>query len=288
MRSDSKYCSNAHRTAAWRRRTTTGHSPEREDARTASVPSRQLADALSAAAGRTAGALGAGTAADPVDLDVIAVNARALIARARKGHPDIDWDDTIPAPTTAVVSLAEPSRDVYPVPPPLEEVGRLPENLRTAPPITRWDQLAGVMGSAWVAQAKEATGSDGPDPARRPPGSPQPSRDASTSRATATKKPSRAEKRRRLTRKQALALLETTELLKDAAYRESGSWNLVAADGTVICHLHPAYRNLRRNGWNVWTPGSTPNRRDHYPTRERAATAGAESWLRQVTARPRR
>ncbi|MER8103263.1 hypothetical protein [Kitasatospora sp. NPDC094016] len=285
VRSDSRYCSKAHRTAAWRRRTAAG----REDQRTVDIPARQLADALTLAAGRTATALGAGVAADPVDLDVIAVNARALVTRARAAHPDTDWDDTTPVPTVAVLPLVEPSRDTSrTVPPPLEEVGRLPENLRGAAPITRWEQSGGVFGDDWVRMAKDATGADGPDPDRRPPGGKQPSRDASTSQDPATTVSAKNEKRPRLTRAKAIALLDTADLVKDADYRENGTWHLVTADGTVICHLHPAYRHLRRNGWNAWAHGNTPNRHDHYPNRERAAAAGAESWLRQVTARPRR
>jgi hypothetical protein len=52
-----------------------------------------------------------------VDLDVITVNSRALIARARAAHPEVDWDDTAPTPTATALQLGtaatpEPSRDV--------------------------------------------------------------------------------------------------------------------------------------------------------------------------------
>ncbi|MFH8385816.1 hypothetical protein ACH4E7_33650 [Kitasatospora sp. NPDC018058] len=95
-------------------------------------------------------------------------------------------------------------------------------------------------------------------------------------------------KRLHLSRKKALALLDTVKLVKAEHYQETGNWDVVAADGTVICHISPNYTNLRRNGWNAWPHGSTPNRHDHYPTRERAAAAGADSWLRIVTTKPRR
>ncbi|MEU4303636.1 hypothetical protein [Kitasatospora aureofaciens] len=44
----------------------------------------------------------------------------------------------------------------------------------------------------------------------------------------------------------------------------------------------------RRTGWSAWPHGSTTNHRDRYPTRERATMAGADSWLRIVTAEPQR
>ncbi|MGW2255412.1 hypothetical protein ACWCXH_35330 [Kitasatospora sp. NPDC001660] len=110
---------------------------------------------------------------------------------------------------------------------------------------------------------------------------PEPSRNE-RSRPTRTPRPLH------LSRKKALALLDTAELVKAEQYQETGNWDVVAADGTVICHIGPNYNNLRRNGWNAWPHGSTPNRRDHYPTRERAAAAGADGWLRIVTAKPRR
>ncbi|MET9183464.1 hypothetical protein ABZX88_35415 [Kitasatospora aureofaciens] len=101
-------------------------------------------------------------------------------------------------------------------------------------------------------------------------------------------RPARAPKRLHLPRKKALALLDTAEMVKAEHYQETGTWDVVASDGTVICHLGPHYNGPRRNGWNAWPHGSTPNRHDHYPTRERAAAAGADSWLRIVTAQPRR
>ncbi|MFF2618989.1 hypothetical protein [Kitasatospora sp. NPDC058046] len=99
-------------------------------------------------------------------------------------------------------------------------------------------------------------------------------------------RPPRAPKRPRLSRKKALALLDTADIVKNEHYKETGTWDVVAGD-TVICHIAPNFNGLRRNGWNAWPHGTTPNRRDHYPTRERAAAAGTDSWLRTVTARPR-
>lgn len=129
-------------------------------------------------------------------------------------------------------------------------------------------------------------GADRPDPADAAPlprdaVRPEPSRNEPGS-------PARTPKRLHLSRKKALALMETAEMVKSEHYQETGTWDVVGADGTVICHVGPHYNNLRRNGWNAWPHGSTPNRRDHYPTRERAAAAGADGWLRIVTAKPRR
>ncbi|MFI8461765.1 hypothetical protein [Kitasatospora sp. NPDC085464] len=314
-RADAQYCSGRCRMAAARQRATQAPAVPPapvEDERTSAIPARQLADALAYAAGRTGTALTAGIAPDPVDLDVLATNAAALIARTLARHPDIDWSDTTVVPTVTALKLrptpGKPSRDASasqdasaaPAPgrlPRLEDVGRLPDDLRTAAPITHWEQLAGVLGDDWVAMAKEATGADGPDADRARPGGVQPSRDASMSeaapasrrRAAAAKKTAPVVSRPlRLTRKKALALLDTAELVKAEHYADTGTWDLVAADGTMICHLAPNYTNLRRNGWNAWPHGSTPNRSDRYPTRQAAATRGADGWLRIVTAKPRR
>jgi hypothetical protein len=254
-----------------------------EDERTTEIPSRRLAEALSLAAGRTATALGAGIAPDPVDLDVIAATSRALIARARAAHPEVDWDDTASAPTATVLQLdtvatSKPSRDASGR---VEEFGRLPEQLRGAPPITRWDQLAAVLGEDWVAMAKDATGRDGPDPGRTRPGQTQPSRDASVPARRRTPKPLR------LTRAKALVLLDTAELVKDENHQENNTWHLVAADGTMVGHVAPSYGGASRsgrNGWHGWAHGTTRTQ-DRHPTRAAAAVAASGAWLQAVTAR---
>jgi hypothetical protein len=263
-----------------------------EDERTTEIPSRRLAEALSLAAGRTATALGAGIAPDPVDLDVIAANSRALIARARAAHPEVDWDDTASAPTATVLRLGtvvtpEPSRGASSR---AEELGRLPEELRGAPPITRWDQLAAVLGEDWVAMAKDVTGADGPGPNRPRPGERQPSRDGTTSGRPRPRKKAGPGRPPRLTVKKARALLDTAELVKDENHRENNTWHLVAADGTVIGHVAPSYGGASRsgrNGWHGWAHGTTRTQ-DRHPTRDGAAVAASGAWLQAVTAKPHR
>lgn len=243
-RKDSRYCSRRCRTAAWRQRASAAPDPVPvEDERTTGIAARDLAAALDSSARRTASALNAGEPADPFDLDRLAVISNALIARARAAHPDAEWDDTAPHPTTTVLQLRpavpEPSRD--------------------------------------------ASGAR-----RTPTPHAKPSRDASSSSRPAAKKNTTLAKPLRLTRKKALVLLDTAELVKDSEHRENGRWHLIAADGTVIAHVAPNYTALKRSGWNAWPHESTPNTRDRHPTREAAAAYAADSWLRSVTAKPRR
>lgn len=257
-RKDSRFCSRRCRTAAWRQRATAAAAPAPvEDERTTSITARDLADALISSARRTATALNTGEPAEPFDLDRLAVISNALIARARAAHPDADWADTAPHPTVTALQLRpaepEPSRDVSAAP-------------------------------------REASGQGGPDPARKAPAVPEPSRDGSAdvSGRSVARRRTPAAKPLRLARRKALALLDTAELVKDPEHRENGRWHLVAADGTVIAHIAPGYSGARRSGWNAWPDGSTPNVHDRHPTRQTAAVRAADSWLRIVTAAPRR
>ena len=89
-----------------------------------------------------------------------------------------------------------------------------------------------------------------------------------------------------MSQKAAMALINTAELVKDPDHRDTGCWRLVAADGTVIAHVEPSYGGTSRsgrNGWHGWPDGSTPTRERH-PTRQDAAVAAAEGWVRIVTA----
>jgi hypothetical protein len=67
-------------------------------------------------------------------------------------------------------------------------------------------------------------------------------------------------------------------------WRESSRWVLRSGE-TVLGVLAPNYSGLKRNGWSG-TVHETSVRTERRPTRETAAVTLADSWLRQVTAKP--
>jgi hypothetical protein len=241
-RRNARYHSGACRTAAWRTRT--ANAAPVEDERTSSIPARSLADALTASVGRTARALAAGEAVDAFDVDRIQVISNALVARAMAANPEVDWTDSAPRPTTAVVQL-KPSRD--------GSAPRTPE--QTAEPVPA------------VKADPSRDGSQGEGTVGRPP-------------ATARPGPLR------MSRKQALAVIDAAALEKADDWRESSRWVLRSGE-TVIGVLAPDYSGLKRNGWSG-TVHETTVRTERRPTREAAAVPLADSWLRQVTAKPRK
>jgi hypothetical protein len=242
-RRNARYHSGACRTAAWRTRT--ANAAPVEDERTSNIPTRSLADALTAAVGRTAWALAMGDAADAFDVDRIQVISNALVARAMAANPEVDWTDSEPRPTVAVVQL-KPSRD--------GTAPRAPERSAAAAPAEQEDS----------------------------------SRDGSQERGTAGRRPAAARSKRppRMSRKQALAVIDAAALEKADDWRESSRWVLRSGE-TVLGVLAPDYSGLKRNGWSG-TVHETSVRTERRPTREAAAATLADSWLRQVTAKPRR
>lgn len=99
-------------------------------------------------------------------------------------------------------------------------------------------------------------------------------------------KPTPARPRKRLTKKAALALVDSAQLVKDANHRDTGTWHLVAEDGTVIAHVEPSYGGASRsgrNGWHGW-PHGMMRTTERKPTRELAAQYAAAAWVRVATA----
>ncbi|MGW7438236.1 hypothetical protein [Streptomyces sp. NPDC054849] len=70
--------------------------------------------------------------------------------------------------------------------------------------------------------------------------------------------------------------------------RATYSWDVVAADGSILGHVEPAYQAGRRRGWQGWatqlTRSSDPHR---HPTRDAAGADALGQWIRLVTAKPR-
>jgi hypothetical protein len=129
---------------------------------------------------------------------------------------------------------------------------------------------------------------------------PQPSRNEPPARVTpatvdsgpvADTGPSRNEPptaRKRLSHKAAMALVDSAQLVKADDHRDSGRWNLVADDGTVLGRILPSYGGAsRRNGWR-WQHVDTVTGGGPHKRREDAAVQCADAWVRAATAPTRR
>lgn len=222
------------------------------------VPARQLADHLSLAAGRIAGALSAGQPADGHDLDVLARVPVVLAARAHRACVDHAPAAATPrTPTVTAPGLDAPDR---------------PD--RAAPAGARPPRDGSVPSAA-----------AGPEPAARTRPATKTSRDDSRVQAVAS---AGIEPRpQRLARKRALAIAEAAELVRSPEHQETRQWVLRSGD-TVLGMVEPTYGGVSRSGRNGWTSrlaGATGQRR---PTRQDAATDLADRWLRLVTATPKR
>jgi hypothetical protein len=282
-----RYCSRACQAKAYRQRQEqrANHRGAAADEKRlldeyADTPSRELADSLSLAAGRIAGALTAGQAADDHDLGVLARVPVVLMARAHRATP-LATVPPVPrtAPTVMVLDLAtssEPnrtSRDVSAPPPTI-----------TAPAASRRPRPG--RGSRDDAALTVAADPAADQPSPEPPTSVQSSRDDSaglpTWETTAIKPVPQ-----RLPKKRAQAVIDAAELVRAPDYRDSHRWILRSGD-TLIGYVVPSYGGASRSGRNGWLSrlGGSPGPR--CKSRDGAAVDLAARWLRVVTATPRR
>lgn len=92
---------------------------------------------------------------------------------------------------------------------------------------------------------------------------------------------------KRLTETKACAVADTSQLVKAASWSTTSEWNMTADDGTVLVVVTPSYGGASRSGRNGWTyylPALGPSgNRDHWPTRQQAATQGLMAWIRWTT-----
>ncbi|GAA3785521.1 hypothetical protein GCM10022206_26700 [Streptomyces chiangmaiensis] len=253
-----RYCSRACQAKAYRARQeqrtshrATAADEQRLAAEYDAVPSRQLADSLSLAAGRIAGALTTGQAADDHDLGILARIPVVLTARAHQAAALANALPTLgPAPTVTVLKLATP-----------------PE-----PDKSSRDDSAPTLTTAPSAPRRTR--------------SPQTSRDDSaplpTWDTTAIKPVPQ-----RLPKKRAQALVDAAELVRAPDYRDSHTWILRSGD-TLLGYVVPSYGGTSRSGRNGWASrlGGSPGPRCR--SRDGAAVDLAARWLRVVTAAPNR
>ncbi|MEU6016887.1 hypothetical protein ABZ826_23415 [Streptomyces sp. NPDC047515] len=93
---------------------------------------------------------------------------------------------------------------------------------------------------------------------------------------------------KRLTEAKARSIADGATLVKAADWSATHAWDVVAEDGTVLVIVTPSYGGGARSGRNGWkyhlaSLGPSGNR-DHWPTRQQAATQGLMAWMRWVTA----
>lgn len=95
--------------------------------------------------------------------------------------------------------------------------------------------------------------------------------------------------RKRLTEKQAQAVLDGATLTKAPDWRDTSTWHVTAADGTVLVIVRPSYGGTGasgRNGWRQHLAALGPSgNRDRWKTREDAAVHGLATWKQWITAR---
>ncbi|WP_281154712.1 hypothetical protein [Streptomyces sp. HYC2] len=277
-----RYCSRACQAKAYRARQeqrTSHRAAAADEQRLAAeydaVPSRQLADTLSLAAGRIAGALTAGQAADDHDLGILARIPVVLTARA---HRAAALAGALPAPgaapTVTVLHLATPP-----------EPGR-PSRDDSAPAPPRRHPTKTSRDDATPAHATTATELTTAAPAPRRPGSPHTSREDSaplpTWDTTAIKPVPQ-----RLPKKQVQAVIDAAELVRAPDYRDSHTWILRSGD-TLIGYVVPSYGGTSRSGRNGWVSRLGGSSGPRCRSRDGAAADLAARWLRVVTAAPKR
>lgn len=129
-------------------------------------------------------------------------------------------------------------------------------------------------------------------PLDAPSAPPEPSRDEASDKAQASTATSRPAARgieprpQKLPRTRAVAIAEAAELTRDPDDRSQ--WLLRSGD-TVLGVIVPSYGGTSRSGRTGWTGrigGGPPTAR--HKTRREAATDLTASWIRLVTATPRR
>jgi hypothetical protein len=283
-----RYCSRACQAKAYRARQeqrtshrATAADEQRLAAEYDAVPSRQLADSLSLAAGRIAGALTAGQAADDHDLGILARIPVVLTARAHQAAALADELPTLgAAPTVTVLKLATPPE------PDKSPRGDSAPTLKTAPPAPqRPSPTKTSRDDATPAPVTTATEPTTAPPAPRRPRSPQTSRDDSaplpTWDTTAIKPVPQ-----QLPEKRAQAVVDAAELVRAPDYRDSHTWILRSGD-TLLGYVVPSYGGTSRSGRNGWASrlGGSPGPRCR--SRDGAAVDLAARWLRVVIAAPK-
>lgn len=243
------------------------------------VPSRQLADSLSLAAGRIAGALTAGQAADKHDLGVLAQIPVVLTTRA---YRTAALADPLPPPPAAAPTVTVPNLTT-----PAEPDKPSRDDPTSMPPRhpRRTEAPRDNATSASAEAAVKVTTAPPAGPARR--NSPQTSRDDSTPLLPTWDTSAIKPVPQRLSKSRAQAVIDAAELIRASDYRESRTWILRSGD-TLIGYVAPSYGGASRSGRNGWISrlGSTPGPRCH--SRDEAKLDLAARWLRVVTAAPRR
>ncbi|MFZ3494713.1 hypothetical protein ACODT5_16075 [Streptomyces sp. 5.8] len=70
--------------------------------------------------------------------------------------------------------------------------------------------------------------------------------------------------------------------------REARHYEVVTERGTVLRHVEPAYKAVRRSGWNGWAAGSIRSSAlSVHATRGQAGAEAPRQWFALATAKPR-
>ncbi|MCX4538341.1 hypothetical protein [Streptomyces sp. NBC_01669] len=193
--------------------------------------------------------------------DQLALAARRLAGALTAGQPADDFDMGVVARIPVV--LAARARQAAPA---AQAVHGRPDST-PAPSVT--------VVNLDEQPVSTSTTADAPSPA-------QPSRDE-PKKAKPARAPARPPK---LSEKAAMAVVDAAQLKQD---KGSGRWVLRSSD-TVLGYVEPSYGGTSRSGHNGWvgmlSDSLSPGHR--CPTREAAAVDLAGSWVRVVTATPRR
>lgn len=92
---------------------------------------------------------------------------------------------------------------------------------------------------------------------------------------------------RRLSARRTREVIAGATLARAPDWAESRHWHVVAADGTVLVVVAPAYGGTSRTGrrgWRYWLHDLGPGgSRDRSDTRQQAAAAGLGAWERWAT-----
>jgi len=184
-------------------------------------------------------------------LDDGAAAPAAATRLARAARELAAWADTFAAPAPASAPVAAPAPPRIPA---RDETGT-EEQPRRRPPRT----------------AKESARDDSapaPAPARAGAGGIEP-------------------RPQKLPKKKAQAVVDAAELVRDPEHRENHRWILRSGD-TVLGYVQPSYGGVSRSGRNGWISrlGGHPGPR--CKSRDGAAMDLAASWMRLVTATPKR
>jgi hypothetical protein len=95
---------------------------------------------------------------------------------------------------------------------------------------------------------------------------------------------------RPLSAKAARAVTAAAEIVKAPDHRDTNTWHVVAADGTVLVVIEPSYGGTSRtgrNGWNWWLADGGRTRNPVETTIQKAAIAGLLAWEQRATRKPR-